>query len=208
MIRNNLATRPFYNESAVRTWVAVLAVLAVALTVLNVQRLIHYSRSDTELATKASRDEQRAAELLADAARLRASVDRAQIEAASLEAREANELIDRRTFSWTDLFNRFESTLPDEVRITSMRHDLDRERGNVLTMAVLAREVDQVNQFMKNLEATRAFSDLLALEEQVDTKTGQLQVLLQGVYRASPAAAAKPAPGAALATPPQKEATP
>jgi len=189
VIKNNLATRPFYNEAAVRTWVAVLAVLAVSLTVFNVQRLIHYSRSDTELATRASRDEQRAVELRADAARLRASVDRSQIEAASLEAREANELIDRRTFSWTDLFNRFETTLPDEVRITSLRHDLDRVRGNVMTMAVLAREVDDVNQFMKNLEGTGTFSDLLALEEQVDAKTGQLQVLLQGVYRALPATA-------------------
>jgi Tfp pilus assembly protein PilN len=188
VIKNNLATRPFYNEAAVRTWLAVLAVLAVSLTVFNVQRLIHYSRSDTELATRASRDEQRAVELRADAARLRASVDRSQIEAASLEAREANELIDRRTFSWTDLFNRFETTLPDEVRITSLRHDLDRVRGNVMTMAVLARQVDDVDQFMKNLEGTGTFSDLLALEEQVDEKTGQLQVLLQGVYRASPAA--------------------
>ena len=194
MIKNNLATRPFYNEAAVRAWVAALAVLAVSLTIFNVQRLIHYSRSDTELATRASRDEQRAVELRADAVRLRASVDRSQIEAASLEAREANELIDRRTFSWTDLFNRFESTLPDEVRITSLRHDLDRVRGNVMTMAVLAREVDDVNQFMKNLEATGTFSDLLALEEQVDAKTGQLQVLLQGVYRASPASPPAPPP--------------
>ena len=37
-----------------------------------------------------------------------------RIEVASLEARQANELIDRRTFSWTELFNRLETTLPPE----------------------------------------------------------------------------------------------
>ena len=49
--------------------------------------------------------------LRANAARLRSSVDVAQIDAASVDARQANDLIDRRTFSWTELFNQFEATL-------------------------------------------------------------------------------------------------
>ena len=35
-------------------------------------------------------------------------------------AREANLLIDRRTFSWTELFNQFEATLPADVRISTI----------------------------------------------------------------------------------------
>ena len=61
------------------------------------------------------------------AARLRASVDPKQIDVASVDARQANDLIDRRTFSWTELFNRFETTLPDDVRITSCGRKLDAE---------------------------------------------------------------------------------
>lgn len=183
MIRTNLSTRPFYNEAAVRLWLAAIAILAVSLTVFNVQRLLHYSSSDTELATRASRDERRAVELRADAAHLRASVDATQVEAASAEAREANDLIDRRTFSWTELFNRFESTLPADVRITSLRQNVNRDRGTVLTIAVLARNVDEVNQFMENLSATGAFTDVLATEERVDPDTGQLEVILHAGYR-------------------------
>ena len=71
-------------------------------------------------------DEARASELRASAARLRSSVDPKQIELASNEARLANDLIDRRTFSWTELFNVFEKTLPDEVRITAVRPRVER----------------------------------------------------------------------------------
>jgi Tfp pilus assembly protein PilN len=199
MIKTNLSTRPFYNEAAVHLWLALIAIVAVSLTIVNVQRLLYYSSSDTELATRATRDEQRAVQLRADAARLRGSVDAAQVETASTEAREANDLIDRRTFSWTELFNRFEATLPADVRITSLRQNLDRVRGIVLTIVVLARNVDDVNQFMENLSATGAFGDVLATEERVNPDNGELEVLLQAVYR--PSSAAPPAPSAGRGTP-------
>ncbi len=185
MIRTNLSTRPFYNEAAVRFWLGVIGALVVAATIFNVQRLIHHSRSDTEQATQAARDEQRARDLRADATRLRASVDTAQIEAASIEARAANELIDRRTFSWTEVFNRFEATLPADVRITSLRHTLDHSRGILLTISILARDVENVNQFIENLEATKAFSEVLAAQELVNPENGQLEVILQAVYHPS-----------------------
>jgi len=36
MLRNNLSTRPFYNERAVRTGLAALAALASGLTLFNI----------------------------------------------------------------------------------------------------------------------------------------------------------------------------
>ena len=180
MIRTNLSTRPFYNERVVRLWLLSFGVLVVAASIFNVTRIIHYSRSDTELATQASRDEARAAELRASAARLRASVDLKQVDYASSEARQANDLIDRRTFSWTELFNRFEATLPEDVRITSVRPKLEK-RGFVMTIAVVSRDVDQVNQFLENLERTGAFADLLVSEEHFNEQ-GQLEASLTTLY--------------------------
>ena len=63
MIRNNLATRPFYNVAAVRSWLAIAGVLVLAATVFNVAQVLRYSNSNTELVTRASNDEARAAEL-------------------------------------------------------------------------------------------------------------------------------------------------
>jgi Tfp pilus assembly protein PilN len=181
MLRGNLSTRPFYNDRAVRLWTVVLAGLVAAATVVNVSRILGYSRSDTELALQASRDETRTAELRQSAAGLRASVDTAQIQAASVEARLANELIDRRTFSWTALFNTFEATLPPNVRITAVRPAVGDDGHVSLAISVIARRVDDVDAFMEKLEATEAFKDLLSREEFVN-ESGQVVSVIETTY--------------------------
>jgi Tfp pilus assembly protein PilN len=181
VIKTNLSTRPFYNERAVSVWLAAVAILVVAATAFNVSRVIGYSRSDTRLATQASRDEARAADLRKQAARLRASVDPKQVEGASADARQANDLIDRRTFSWTELLNRFETTLPDEVRIATVRPHIDRLRGFVLQVNVVARDVEDVKTFMSNLEKTGAFAEVRPVEEH-HNQEGQLESALDMIY--------------------------
>lgn len=181
MIRSNLATRPFYNERAVRLALLAVAALAVAATAFNVTRVVQLSRRDTRLVTQASRDQAQAVDLRERAAQLRATVDPRTIEVAAADARQANELIDRRTFSWIELTNTFETTLPDEVRIAAMRPQLDPTRGIVLTIIVFAGGVEDVNLFIDNLQATGAFAQLQKLEERIDEKN-QLQATLEGVY--------------------------
>jgi type IV pilus assembly protein PilN len=181
VIRTNLSTRPFYNERAVHIGLIALAVVVVAATAFNVSRVIRYSRSDTQLATQASRDESRAADLRQQAAQLRASVDPKQVEFASADARQANDLIDRRTFSWTELLNRFETTLPDEVHLTSVKPRLDRERGIVLLVSVVARSVDDIAEFMENLESTGAFASVRPAEDHVN-EDGLLEAALDMTY--------------------------
>jgi len=181
VIRTNLSTRPFYNERAVHAWLAAVAIVVLAATAFNVSRLLRYTTSSSQQAQAADRDERRATELRDQAQKLRASVDLKQIEFASVEARQANDLIDRRTFSWTELFNRFETTLPDEVRIVSVRPRLDRDRGFVILITVVSRGVEDVNTFMENLEETGAFYGAESLEEHVNEQ-GQLEAQLQTNY--------------------------
>ena len=191
MIQSNLATRPFYNERAVRFWLLAAALLVAIATIFNVAQMIRYSRSDTELARQAANDETRASELRADAARLRGSVDTKQIELSSVEARRANELIDRRIFSWTEVWNRFEATLPPLVRVTSFRRQVDRDRGNVLTVGVIARNVNDVEQFIDNLENTGAFIDVLPQADRVND-AGQIEAAIEMIYLGSPATTPTP----------------
>jgi Tfp pilus assembly protein PilN len=165
VIRTNLSTRPFYNERAVHLVLIALAIVVAGATVFNISRVIRYSRSDTQLATQATRDEARAADLRQQAARLRASVDPHEIDFASADARQANELIDRRTFSWTELFNRLETTIPDEVHIIAVKPTVDLNHEIILTINVVARSVDDMNAFIENLEATGAFGHVRAAEE-------------------------------------------
>src|SRR5262245_3681279 len=181
MIRTNLSTRPFYNDRAVQMWLLIATLIIGIVTAFNVMRVLQYSRSDTELGSQASRDEARATELRQQAARLRATVDPKQLDFASTEARQATDLIYRRTSSWTELFNRFETTLPDEVRITSVRPRLDKQSGIVLGITVVARGVEDVSAFMEKLEETGAFASLRPVEEHYNDM-GLLESTLEAVY--------------------------
>ena len=196
MIRNNLSTRPFYNTAAVRLWLAVAAAVVLLATAFNVVQVLRYSNSNTELVTRAQNDEARAAELRRSAQTLRASVDVAQVDSVSVDARQANDLIGRRTFSWTELFNQFEHTLPDDVRITAVRPTVDKERRIVLAVSVLARGVDDVNRFMENLDQTQVFGELHSRQERV-TESGQVESALEMVYQPDAAAPPVAAPAAA-----------
>lgn len=193
MIRTNLSTRPFYNTQAVTLVIGALAVVALAATLFNVGSILRYTQSDSALGLQAAQDAERATMLRAEAAKLRASVDARQVELIAGEARQANDLIDRRVFSWTELFNQFESTLPAGVRITAVRPTVEEDGRIRLSIAVAARGVDDINTFMESLEKTGAFERLLTREERVDEE-GQLEATLEAAYRpVSPAAAVVPA---------------
>lgn len=191
MIRTNLSTRPFYNERTVNIALVIVAILVLAASVFNIARIVQYSRSDTSLALQAAQNETKARELRVAAAKLRVSVDPKQIELASNEARLANELIDRRTFSWTELFNRFETTLPADARITSVRPKIDREGHVALTVNVVARGVGELNDFMNKLDETKVFQNVRPAEEHINEQQ-QLEAVLEATYTPSipkPAAA-------------------
>jgi Tfp pilus assembly protein PilN len=181
VIRTNLSTRPFYNQRVVSLWLALLAFAVVVATAMNVWSVRNASENDTELAARAARDEARATELRRSAMALRASMDTRQIEAISMDARQANDLIDRRTFSWTALFNQFEATLPDEVRITSVRPTLGKDRRIVLTVIVVARSVNDIDQFMEHLDTLGLFKDLRSTQERTNDED-QIESVLEMVY--------------------------
>jgi Tfp pilus assembly protein PilN len=183
VIRTNLSTRPFYNERFVRLVLLGAGLVVLAATLFNVARILQLSRQDTQLATQAASDEVRARDLLASAARRRATVDPRTLELASVDARQANDLIDRRTFSWTELVNLFEMTLPDDARITAVRPKIDAKRGTVVTITVVAKSVEDVNQFIDRLEATGAFAQLVRLAEQMDENQQQWQAVVEGIYK-------------------------
>ena len=52
MLRANLATRPFYNERAVHVLIAAAAAIVLALTAVNLIRIVNLSRHNTELSSR------------------------------------------------------------------------------------------------------------------------------------------------------------
>ncbi|HKY21512.1 MAG TPA: PilN domain-containing protein [Vicinamibacterales bacterium] len=185
MLRTNLSTRPFYNERGVHGLLGITAAIAIALTIFNVTQIVLLSRRQTELSARAEAADARAESLRARATRTRQAVDAKQLAQISEEAREANTIIGRRLFSWTDLLNRLETTLPDGVRITALRPRVEKDSRVTVSMTVTGRSVEDIELFMKNLEGTTTFSNVYPREDS-SAEDGLVSATLEGTYAAAP----------------------
>ena len=180
MLRTNLSTRPFYNERAVHIAIGAAAVLVAALTVWNIVRVVTLSRQNTELATRVNRDHAEADGLTKMAAEIRGRINRDELQLAVESAREANALIDQRTFSWTAFFNQLEATMPPDVMLTSVRPAV-KEGITRITMVVLGRRQEDVDEFIEKLEASGSFEEVLP-SQQDRTDDGLYRVVLESAY--------------------------
>lgn len=180
MLRTNLATRPFYNERLVHLAIGLLALVVLGLTVYNVLQVVELSSKQEDLEARTVRDEAAAGEHDRQAVATRQQIDAPGLKMLAEAAREANALIDQRTFSWTELFNRIEATLPPDVMITSLRPTI-RDGSVLLTIAVIGRRVEDIDAFIEKLEATGAFSNVLNRTEEA-TDEGTYRAVLQGRY--------------------------
>ena len=160
MIRTNLSTRPFYNARAVHALLGLFAVIVLAITAYNTVESVRLWSSQRTLGAKAAEAEREATRLRAEAAQTVARVDPKELAVVDKAAREANAIIDQRTFSWTEVLSHFERTLPEDVRITSVGQQ--QAGKQIVLIDTEARNIDDVDQFIEALEKTGAFLDVIA----------------------------------------------
>jgi Tfp pilus assembly protein PilN len=160
VLRTNLSTRPFYNERVVHAVAGLVAALLLAVAAWQVARIIRLSRYKTELTSAIDRDRRQADQFNREAANVRRGLDQKQLASVASEAREANLLIEQRTFSWTQLFNQLEATLPEDVMLTSVRPDFGKEGVTQVSMEIQGRGGDVIDNFWERLEKTGAFHDI------------------------------------------------
>jgi len=199
MLHTNLSTRPFYNTRVVRAGLIGLAVIAAGLTVFNAVELWRLQRANRELGQSVSQNESVARDLRQKARTVQQSIDKSQLSLVDAAAREANELIDRRAFSWTGLLNQFQATLPPDVRISSVQPQVDDEGRLLVAITVLSRRQEDLDSFIAALEQTGVFQDVLSRSDS-SAEGGTLMSVLQAYYQAAPSVAPE-----ATAPPPTSE---
>jgi Tfp pilus assembly protein PilN len=180
--RINLSTRPFYNERAVHLALGLVGAVVLAVTAFNLWEVYTLSGRQAEFQGRVTMAETKTREFRERAARLRASVNPRELDETIAAAREANALIERRVFSWSELFNHLEVTLPAQVRISSIRPRVEKDGAITLGMVVVGRTVDGVNTFIENLEKDGSFTGVLSREEFVN-QDGLIQASLEGRYQ-------------------------
>ena len=216
MLRTNLATRPFYNERVARAALGVAAAVGLAMLAAGVVRLVDLARLNGDLEARVDRAARETAELAAGAAEAQRTATPRDLGALAEATREANTLITQRVFSWTDFFNRIETTLPPDVMVTEVRPEI--EPGTVdVAMGVRGRSLDAISRFVTSMETSGAFVGVLNRQVEL-TEDGMYRAVLRGRYLESAApldagvgpgegdprgnaAAARPVAGAAAVPP-------
>ena len=194
MLRTNLSTRAFYNDRAVRAGLGALALAGLALTAFNVSEIVRLRTQSSDRRQTIARNDQQASEMRDKALRIRQSIDRDKLNAVQLAAREANMLIDRRAFSWTELLNQFQSTLPPDVRIGSVAPQVGSDGRMLVAMTVYSRRIEDLDSFMDALQNTKAFSEVLSRSDDPQ-EDGTLNSQVQAYYHPQPGpSTAAPAP--------------
>jgi len=162
MLRGNLATRPFYNERLVFLGMMLGLIAVLSLTAFNATQILSLSSQRAAFKADQGRDDTEAAVVNAATQGVQKSVDQVRLTALARQTREANELIDQRTFSWTVFFDHIEKTLPINARLISVAPRVNRGEFEI-TMAVNARGAEELEDFIDQLLATGVFYDTSAV---------------------------------------------
>lgn len=180
MLRGNLASRPFYNERLATAAVGLVAAVAVFLTGFNIWRLTVLSSERSVVRARLDADGRETGRIQGEAAALRRTVDRPTLARLASSTREANGLIDQRTFSWTTLFGLLEKTLPFDVRLVAVSPRVERNTF-IVAMSIVARDFEHIDQFIEGLEGTGAFYDVAPTDQQRN-EDGTYGALIEAAY--------------------------
>lgn len=193
MLKGNLASRPFYNERLVTLAIVLVGVVALALAAYNASQLVSLSAERNTLRAEISSEQSEATRIADEAAALQRSVDAGTLRQLAGATREANALIDERTFSWTAFFSLIERTLPVDARLVAVSPKVDKGVFKV-TMIVVARHRDDLAAFISALEATGHFYDVLPQTQQ-HNDDGTDTASIEAAYLSPTEPAPAPTPG-------------
>jgi len=181
MLKINLATRPFYNERVVHVVLVLLGTGALVLMGLAGRTIVEQTKVHAEFTRVAEATEALVGTVSQETRTLEENVSEEELEALRLSAAEANRLVDQRVFSWTELFNVIERTLPSRVMLTGLRPTGNAGRMS-LVIGVIGERVADIEEFIEQLEASGSVGNVLARQEQ-RTEDGMYSAQLTGEFR-------------------------
>jgi type IV pilus assembly protein PilN len=162
----NLASRPFVNNRKFYLVSGVLLLLVLGISYWNFTRYQNIHSRRAELKQLLARDHARFDSLGREQEKV---LDRLQTpETADFldQLEHVNQLIQRRTFSWTVLLNDLESLTPANLQIVSIKPQISR-RGILVEIVANGKSSKDNIQFVSNLENSGRFLEVSPLYEDV-----------------------------------------
>jgi cell division protein FtsB len=165
----NLSTQPFpaYRLATIAL-VSILAVLVVG-TIWQASGFVQYSNLARSIRPVERESRVEAEALGKRVAELETPLNRPESTAKLNEIGFLNHLILRKNLSWTKLFAVLEEIVPNNVHFTNLTPNIGANGTVTLSLGVRARSIADVTEFVKRVEKSPLFENVLvAVEEKVD----------------------------------------
>lgn len=184
-LTTNLATRPFRNNTVIGSIVAGVAAALLIATIYNLYIFLSYGSSYALLLEDQELNRAKLEALEVEERALVEQIEARDFAAAFDQGSVANELILKRTFSWTELFNKLEDLMPPEVMMSAIR-------PNVTSSAIVVR-VEGVAKthlaflsLQENLLAHESFSEVYPVSiRRLNPSRPEINFILNFNYRQS-----------------------
>jgi Tfp pilus assembly protein PilN len=182
-IHLNLASRPFRDYRPVYAAVVIMALLTAFLALNNVDTLLKYrsetksTRGDIALLEQQTADEQRKADALTQ--RLRGF----DLKLLSSQTEFANAQLAERAFSWSELLDRLERVLPDDVHLQSVNPTFDKNGLVHLGMLCIAKNGTGLSATINHFNGDPHFANAFPGSETADPNSGERHITLSVDYR-------------------------
>jgi type IV pilus assembly protein PilN len=161
----NLSTRPFPAHRLTNALLSAVLVILAVVTTWQAYGFISYSSLANEI-----RDRERSARVESEAlsrrlTELERDLNTPEAAAKLSEIGYLNDLIARKTFSWTQVFAHLEDIAPDTVHLTSLTPEIGPD-GVLMRITVRGRNIDSISEFISALEASKAFESVVVSSEE------------------------------------------
>jgi cell division protein FtsB len=165
----NLSTQPFpaYRLATIAL-VSILAVLVVG-TIWQASGFVQYSNLARSIRPVERESRVEAEALGKRVAELETPLNRPESTAKLNEIGFLNHLILRKNLSWTKLFAVLEEIVPNNVHFTNLTPNIGANGTVTLSLGVRARSIADVTEFVKRVEKSPLFENVIVtVEEKVD----------------------------------------
>src|ERR1017187_10014980 len=204
----NLASQPY--EDARQFWVrwgtalAVVALVTLALVAMTVSGWLSARRDHAKIADLKANIAQR------DRTRQQAEnfLNRPENRTTRDQSQFINELIARKSFSWTRVLENLEKGMPARVHLVSIAPELDEENQLTLKMLVGGDSRDRALDLVRRMEDSRHFAQTyIETEHTAPPGSGDtVEFNINGVYVPDTIPVTTPAPTPKIAAPPKTAA--
>jgi len=180
IVRQNLATVPIRNYTLYLFGCLALAVIVVLVASWNFIILSHGLLEISRLDSDIGKQQAQLMQLQNQASTLQGKIQRIKTPQFVNEVAFMNQIIKRRVFSWTGLFDHLERTLPENVKMVSVFPSI--QEGNIrINMEVAGKNLNDVVKLLLVLQNSPIFVDVTFRSER-QAEDGLLHANLSLLY--------------------------